>query len=84
VSVDPVRARRARMGRLAATGKRTGYLLYLVGIAGFFVGLVANFPSWLVGVVVASLAVGSALLLPSIILGYAVRAAEREDRERGF
>ena len=27
--------------------------------------------------------VGSALLLPSIILGYAVKAAEREDKERG-
>jgi hypothetical protein len=30
------------------------------------------------------LVAGSALLLPSIILGYAVKAAEREDRERGL
>ena len=37
----------------------------------------------LVVVIVAGLAVGSLLLLPSIILGYAVKAAEREDRERG-
>jgi hypothetical protein len=37
-----------------------------------------------VAVVVACLLAGSALLLPSIILGYAVKAAEREDRERGL
>jgi F0F1-type ATP synthase membrane subunit c/vacuolar-type H+-ATPase subunit K len=36
-----------------------------------------------VALIVAGLAVGSVLLLPSIILGYAVKAAEREDRERG-
>ena len=34
--------------------------------------------------VVTTLLIGSALLLPSIILGYAVKAAEREDRERGL
>ena len=28
--------------------------------------------------------IGCILLAPSIIVGYAVKAAEREDRERGF
>ena len=72
------------MGRLAATGQRYGYLLFLVAIGAFVVGLVASWPRWTVTVIVAALAVGSALLLPSIILGYAVKAAEREDRERGL
>jgi hypothetical protein len=35
-----------------------------------------------VTVVVASLVAGSALLLPAIVVGYGVRAAEREDRQR--
>ena len=30
------------------------------------------------------LVVGSILLAPAIVLGYAVKAAEREDRERGI
>jgi hypothetical protein len=34
-------------------------------------------------VIVAALVLGSITLLPAIILGYAVKAAEREDRERG-
>jgi F0F1-type ATP synthase membrane subunit c/vacuolar-type H+-ATPase subunit K len=33
--------------------------------------------------VVACLIVGSAVLAPAIVLGYAARAAEREDREAG-
>ena len=81
---DPIRARREQMGRLANTGQRYGYLLFLLAIVGFVVGLVGSWPGWAVTVIVVALAVGSALLLPSIILGYAVKAAEREDRERGL
>ena len=31
-----------------------------------------------------SLVIGCVLLAPSIILGYAVKAADRDDRERGL
>ena len=34
--------------------------------------------------IVATLVIGCVLLAPSIIVGYAVKAAEREDRERGL
>ena len=34
--------------------------------------------------VIATLVVACVLLAPSIVLGYAVKAAEREDRERGI
>jgi cytochrome c biogenesis protein ResB len=81
---DPVRVRRAQAKRAAATGKRLGYLCFLVAIVGFFTGLALDFPGWLVGTTIAAMAVGSVLLLPSVILGYAVNAAEREDRERGL
>lgn len=84
MTVDPVRQRRAQMKRLAATGKRLGYVLFLLAIVGFFAGLALDFPQWLASLIIAAMAVGSALLLPSVILGYAVNAAEREDRERGL
>ncbi len=77
---DPVRARRARIGRLVALGQRIGYALWLVAIVAFVVGAATRFRPVIVTVVVASLAAGSVLLAPSIVISYGVRAAEREDR----
>jgi hypothetical protein len=68
------------MARLAQTGKRVGYGLFLVAIVAFVGGVASDFPSVLVTVVVASLAVGSVVLAPAIVIGYGVKAAEREDR----
>jgi hypothetical protein len=79
---DPVRLRRARIGRLAGTARRAGYALLGVAMVAFFAGAATRFTSAVVAVVVASLAAGSALLLPAIVVGYGVRAAEREDRQR--
>ena len=80
---DPVRARRARIERLSRHGQTAGYLCYLVAVVAFFIGFATSYSTAVVVVIVAGLAVGSVLLLPSIILGYAVKAAEREDREQG-
>jgi len=80
---DPVVTRRRRIARLAGAGRRGGYLLFGLAIVAFVIGVVTDFPRPLVTVVVASLVVGSVLLAPSIVLGYAVRAADRDDRERG-
>ena len=77
---DPVVARRARIARLVALGKRVGYLLFLVAIVLFAVGAVASFSSGLTSAIVACLIVGSLILAPAIVFGYAVRAAEREER----
>jgi hypothetical protein len=63
---------------------RVGYLFIAVAVAVFVIGFAIGFTPPVVAVVVATLLIGSALLLPSIILGYAVKAAEREDRERGL
>jgi hypothetical protein len=79
---DPVRSRRARIARLVSAGQVGGYTLFLVAVAVFVVGAVTEFPRWTVTVVVASLAAGSAVLAPAIVIGYGVRAAEREDRAR--
>ena len=77
---DPVLARRLRMDRLAKLGKRTGYTLLLAAMVAFIVGAVRGFTSVVVAIVVATLAGGSVVLLPAIIIGYGVRAADREDR----
>lgn len=77
---DPVRARRARIGRLAALAKRGGYLLFLVAVVAFVAAAVSDFPSALVTLVVVSMAVGSLLLAPAIVVGYGVKAADREDK----
>jgi hypothetical protein len=80
---DPVRARRARIDKAARLGQRLGYGCYLVAVVAFFVGFATSYSTAVVALIVGGLAVGSILLLPSIILGYAVKAAEREDREQG-
>jgi len=70
------------MRRLAALGSRVGYLALLVAIIAFLAGILTGLPAWSVGLVVGGFAVATACLVPSIILGYAVKAAAREDWER--
>jgi membrane-associated protease RseP (regulator of RpoE activity) len=81
---DPVRARRQQVAKWSLLANRVGYLFLAVAVAVFVIGFAIGFTPPVVTVVVATLLVGSALLLPSIILGYAVKAADREDRERGL
>lgn len=77
---DPVLARRERIRRLADVGQKLGYLGFAVAVVVFVFGFVVGFSEGLVGVIVTSMIVGSVLLAPSIVLGYAVRAAERDER----
>ena len=77
---DPIRARREQVSRLAAAARKAGWGLFGLAIAAFVTGLVVGLSGVVVVVVVASLALGSALLLPAIIIGFGVTAAEREDR----
>ena len=84
VTSDPIRDRRERIARAAETGQRAGYLLFGVAIVAFVVGFIAGFDGAVVAIVVGALAVGSLVLAPSIVFGYAAKAAEREDRERGL
>lgn len=79
---DPVLARRARIGRLAETGQHLGYVLLGVAMVAFVVGAATSFTTAVVTVVVVALASGSAVLLPAIVAGYGVKAADRDDRRR--
>ncbi|MBU6330349.1 MAG: hypothetical protein KGR18_10415 [Acidobacteria bacterium] len=81
--IDPVRVRRARVARLASTAQRIGYAMFAVAVVAFFIGFFAGFTDAVVTLIVTMLITGSALLAPAIVAGYAVKAAEREDRENG-
>lgn len=83
-SQDPVRARRRQVQRWTLLANRIGYLLLAVSMAVFIMAFALGFTPAIVAVVTATLIAGCVLLAPSIVLGYAVKAAEREDRERGW
>jgi hypothetical protein len=79
---DPVLQRRAQLARLAKVGQRVGYLFLLVAIVAFFAGLASSYATWGTVVVVA-MGLCTVTLAPAIVLGYAVKAAAREDRLPG-
>ncbi len=81
---DPVRARRQQVARWTRRANRLGYLCFGIAIATFVVGFIVSFNGTVATIVIASMIVGSVLLAPAIVLGYAVKAAERDDRERGI
>jgi hypothetical protein len=84
VDPDPVRLRRARVARWTALANRAGYVLLGVAVALFFLALAVGFSGTMATLVIVALVAACVLLAPSIVLGYAVKAAEREDRERGY
>ncbi|MBX3284396.1 MAG: hypothetical protein KF703_03555 [Actinobacteria bacterium] len=82
-AVDPVLARRAAIARLVAAGQRVGYALFGLAMVLFFVGLVTGYTQLLTNAIVGCLLAGSLILAPSIVFGYAVKAAEREEQGLG-
>src|SRR3712207_770059 len=78
--LDPVLRRRAQFAALAAYGQRAGWVCIVVAVVAFVIGLATDFDPWGTVVVVALVA-STLTLAPGIVLGYAVRAAAREDRE---
>jgi hypothetical protein len=81
--VDPVTERRARIARWVLLGKRIGYSALALAIGVFSVALYWDLPRVLIGIIVACLVVACVTLAPSIVFGYGVMAADREDRELG-
>ncbi len=80
---DPVLARRAQIARLVTVGQRVGYGLFGLASVLFFFGLIRGYTDTLTTAVIVALLVGSVVLAPAIVFGYAVKAAEREDQEDG-
>lgn len=82
--VDPVRARRQQVAKYTLLANRIGYLFFALAIATFIIGFAVSFNGTVSAIVIGSVIIGSILLAPAIVLGYAVKAAERDDRERGL
>ncbi|NNE75005.1 MAG: hypothetical protein HKN26_15170 [Acidimicrobiales bacterium] len=81
---DPVVQRRARWARVVRVAKRLGYTLFLVAIVLFLVGYAAGFTTRITTAIVVAIVAGSIVLAPGIVFGYAVKAADREDRMRAM
>jgi hypothetical protein len=79
-AADPVLVQRAKVARWVSLGQRVGYGLYGLACAVFAWTVIDRPTQWAVNVMVVALIVGSVVLLPAIIFGYAVKAAERHDR----
>jgi len=83
-AADPVRARRALVAKWNAIATKIGYALFAVAIVMFFVALATDFSSGKVTIITTSMIIGSVLLAPAIVVGYAVKAAEKDDVARGL
>jgi hypothetical protein len=81
---DPVRVRRAAVARWNRLATRVGYGLFLVAVVMFFVALSTDFSSGKVRVITTAMILGSVLLAPAIVVGYAIKAAEKDDIARGL
>jgi hypothetical protein len=81
---DPVLAKRARIARGVRLGRRTGYSALAVSVLSFVVAAATDFPAVAVDISIAALVAAIVILPLPIILGYGVRAAEREERERRY
>ena len=80
---DPVAARRAVIARRVGWASRVGYGALGVAVVAFLVGLATDFPPALVNLTIAGLVTACLILPVTIVLGYGIRAATREDRETG-
>ena len=77
---DPILRRRAQALRLPTTGPRVGYLLLLLALVIFVAGLFTNLTDTITTIIAICMGVAAVVLAPAIILGYAAKAAEREER----
>jgi hypothetical protein len=80
---DPVRARRARIARGVGAARRIGYGALLVSMVAFVVAVATDFSSLWVNASIVSFVAACVILPVPIVLGYGIRAAEREDRGQG-
>ncbi len=81
---DPVLARRERIRRFSDLGQRFGYSCFALAVVLFVVAFLAQFPSWMVTAIIASMVVGSLVLAPAIVLNYGVKAADADDKGEKF
>jgi len=80
-SDDPVLARRARVAKWTLLANRVGYLVLALAMSLFVLAFLFGFTAPMATAIIVTLVVSFALLAPSIVLGYGVKAADRADRD---
>ena len=83
-SQDPILRRRRQVERWTLLANRVGYIALAVAVALFVIAFAVGFSAAMATLVTVCLVLSFVLLAPSIVLGYAVKAADREDAERGM
>ncbi len=83
-AVDPVRVRRRQIARWTQRANRVGYLCFAAAIVAYALTFAVGFTGAMSAFIIGAVIVGTILLAPAIVMGYAVKAAERDDRERGI
>ncbi|HJL90735.1 MAG TPA: hypothetical protein QGG27_00395 [Acidimicrobiales bacterium] len=74
--------RRKQASLIANTGRKIGYSIFFLALIIFVIGFTVEFNNLVAKTLTVLLIVGSIVLAPSILLHYAVRGAEREEKEQ--
>lgn len=83
-ATDPVVRRRRQVERWTLLANRIGYLVLAVSVALFVLAFAFGFTATMATLTIGSLVLACVLLAPSIVVGYAVKAADRADAEHGW
>ncbi len=78
---DPVLAKRARISRATSASLRIGAGCYVLASVLFGMAVLTEFSGPLTASITLFLLLGSAILAPAMVIHYAVKAADRADRE---
>mgnify|MGYP001561201901 FL=1 len=81
---DPVKRQREMISAWTNRAKRIGYLCFGISIVTVGIGLIWQFTPLIGRIASMALVFGSVLLAPAIVMGYAVKAAERDDKLNGM
>lgn len=81
---DPILEKRARISRLTSISLRVGAGLYLLATILFVIALLTDFTELLAAAMTVALLLGSAILAPAMVTHYAIKAANRADRENSW
>ena len=73
---------RQQASLIANTGRKIGYSIFFLSLIIFAIGLTVEFNNLVARTLTVLLILGSIVLAPSILLHYAVRGAEREEKEQ--
>ena len=79
---DSLAMRRKQASLIANTGRKIGYSIFFLALIIFAIGFTVEFNNLVAKTLTVLLIVGSIVLAPSILLHYAVRGAEREEKEQ--